>query len=64
MIKGSKHPVVTSENGATSLKLEAEYTDVEDDEALENSKTLNAILNDVGKNMFRLINTCSIAKEA
>lgn len=62
MIKGRKHPVITYEDGTTGLKPEA--TNVEDEEALENSKDLNAIFNGVYKNMFRLINTCSEAKEA
>src|ERR1044072_9485117 len=31
---------------------------------LANSKALNAIFNGVDKNMFRLINTCTVAKEA
>lgn len=61
MIKGWKHPMITSEEGVTNLKLEADRTDAE---ALGNSKVLNAFLNGVDKNMFILINTCSEAKEA
>lgn len=64
VIKGWKHSVITSKDGTTSLKPEAEWTDVEDEEALGNSKPLNAISNGVDNNMFRLINTCSKAKEA
>lgn len=55
--------MVTSEDGTTSLKQEPELTDAEDDEALGNSKALNATFNGVDKNMFMLINTCSEAKE-
>lgn len=56
--------MTTSKDGATSLKLEAEWTDVEDEEDLRNSEALNSMFNGMDKNMFRLINTCSIAKEA
>lgn len=58
--------MVASEDGITSLKPGAEWTDVEDDEddeALGNSKALSVIFNGVDKNMLRLINTCSEAKE-
>ncbi|MCI19620.1 gag-pol polyprotein, partial [Trifolium medium] len=64
VIKGWTHPIVTAEDGTISLKPEAEWTDVEDNEALGNSKALNAIFNGVDKNMFRLINTCTEANEA
>jgi len=36
----------------------------EDDLALGNSKALNSLSNVVDKNMFRLINNCTIAKDA
>lgn len=58
VIKGWKNPIITSEDGKTNLKLEADWTDAEDDEALRNSKELNVIFNGVDKNMFRLINIC------
>lgn len=64
MIKGWKHPVVTFEDGTTSLNPKAEWTGVEDEEALGNTKALNFIFNSVDKKFFRLINTCSEAKEA
>lgn len=64
VIKGWKHPVITSKDGTTSLKPEAHWTDVEDKEALGNSKDLNVIFNGMDKNMLRLINTCSEAKES
>lgn len=56
--------MITSQYGTTNLKPEVELTDVEDEEALGNSKTLNGIFNDMAKNMFRLINIYLIAKEA
>lgn len=55
--------MITYEDGTTSLKPEVKWTDAEDEEYLGNSKALNAIFNFVDKNMFRLINTCSEAKE-
>ena len=55
--------MITSKDGTTNLKLEVDWTDVEKDEALENSKTLNTIFNGMDKNMFRLINTCSKLKK-
>ena len=39
-------------------------TTFKDDEDFGNDKALNAIFNGVDKNMFRLINTCTEAKEA
>src|ERR1044072_6036134 len=39
------------------LKDEEDWTKEEDEEALANSKALNAIFNGVDKNMFKLINT-------
>lgn len=62
--KGWKHPVIISQDGRSSLKRKFEWTDVEDNEALGNSKALNAIFNGMNKNMFRLINTCTKAKDA
>lgn len=56
--------MITFEDGKTSLKHEANWTDAEDDEALGNSKELNMIFNGVDKNMFVSIDTCSEAKEA
>lgn len=64
VIKGWKHPMITSEDGTTNQKLEADWTDVEDDEALGNSKALSENFNGVNKNIFRLINIYPEAKEA
>ncbi|KAI5396768.1 hypothetical protein KIW84_062845 [Lathyrus oleraceus] len=41
----NKHQMITSKDGTTNIKLEVDWTDVEEDEALENSKTLNTIFN-------------------
>lgn len=39
-------------------------TNVNDNEALGNSKVLNVVLNGVGLNMFRSVNACNDAKDA
>lgn len=64
VIKGWKHPMITSKDGTSTLNPEADWKNVNDDEVLENSKALNSILNGVDKNIFILINTCTEAKEA
>src|ERR1044072_4455490 len=67
IVKGWTPPVKTKAADDTStleLKDEADWSPEEDEAALANSKALNAIFNGVDKNMFRLINTCTIAKEA
>jgi len=46
------------------LNPEEECTTVEDELALGNSKTLNALFNGVDKNMFRMIMQCTVAKDA
>lgn len=53
-----------SQDGTSILRPKYELSNAEDEEALENSKALNAIFNGLDNNMFRLINTCSEAKEA
>jgi hypothetical protein len=47
----------------TKLKPEEDWSKEEDELALGNSKALNALFNGVDKNIFRLINTCTITKE-
>lgn len=64
LLKGWNQAVGTSEDGTTSLKLEVDWTNVEEDEAFGNSKVMNAIFNGMDKNMFILINTRSEAKDA
>ncbi|MCI53956.1 gag-pol polyprotein, partial [Trifolium medium] len=64
IVTGWTHPIVTAADGTTSQKPEADWTNAEDTEALGNSKALNAIFNGFDKNMFKLINTCTEAKEA
>ena len=50
-------------NMTVVLKPEEEWTAAEDELALGNSKVLNALLNGVDKNMFRLIKQCIVAKD-
>src|ERR1044072_5838005 len=69
IVKGWTPPVKTTTEESTSTttinyKKEEDWTKEEDEKALANSKALNAIFNGVDKNMFRLINTCTMAKEA
>ena len=47
-----------------TLKNEEDWSKEEDEEALANSKALNALFNGVDKNMFKLINTCTVAKDS
>jgi hypothetical protein len=46
------------------LKPEEDWDDEDGKLAQENSKALNALFNGVDKNIFRLINKCTIAKDA
>src|ERR1044072_3058372 len=67
IIKGWTPPVNKEIEGSSTtltLKKEEEWSKEEDEEALANLKALNAIFNGVDKNMFRLINTCTVAMEA
>lgn len=56
--------MVTSEDDASNLKSEVDWTKVEDDEALANSKALNGLHKWVNKGMLKLINTCWEDKKA
>src|ERR1044072_7880226 len=70
IVKGWKAPVTTTveeteaPSATTSMKKEEDWSKEEDEEALENSKALNAIFNGVDKNMFRLINTCTVDRKS
>jgi len=66
IIKDWEHPVVMDKNGkaTTTLKSEEEWSKDEDSLAIGNSRALNALFNGVDKNMFRLINTCTMTKDA
>ena len=66
VIKGWEHPKMLDAEGKPTdeLKPEEDWTKEEDELALGNSKALNALFNGVDKNIFRLINTCTVAKDA
>ena len=65
VIHGWEAPVNVDDKGVTTgPKPEKDWTSVEDEAALGNSRALNSIFNGVNKNVFRLINTCTSAKEA
>lgn len=46
------------------MKSEKDWSKEKDEKALGNSRALNSIYNEVNKNIFRIINTCTSAKEA
>jgi hypothetical protein len=66
IINGWEHPFVMDKDGktTTTLKREEEWSKDEDGLALGKSKALNALFTSVDKNMFRLISTCTVAKDA
>jgi len=66
VLKGWDHPRVKDKHGnnTTELKQEEEWSKDEDDLAFGNNKALNALFNGVDKNMFRLINNFTVAKDA
>ncbi|KAA0058479.1 gag-pol polyprotein [Cucumis melo var. makuwa] len=51
-------------NGLSVPKPEVDWTDVEEPVSVGNARVLNAIFNGVDLNVFKLINSCSTAKEA
>ncbi|KAK2451549.1 gag-protease polyprotein [Trifolium repens] len=64
IVTGWNHPMVTAEDGSTSLKRVVDWSAEEETIASANSKALNAIFNGVDQNMFKLINTCTEANQA
>ncbi|GAA0169523.1 hypothetical protein LIER_23988 [Lithospermum erythrorhizon] len=56
-------PTVTNDN-LTTVKPEDDWTGEQQELALRNDKALNAIFNVVDLNLFKLINTCTVAKVA
>ncbi|KAA0032368.1 gag-pol polyprotein [Cucumis melo var. makuwa] len=61
VISSWEPPTITIKDKSTP-KRESDWTDAEDQASLGNSRALNAIYND--QNVFKLINTCTSAKEA
>jgi hypothetical protein len=64
VLKGWDYPVVTNKERVSTPKLEENWTKEEDEQALGNSKALNAIFNGVDTKMFKLIKHCVVAKDA
>jgi len=66
ILKGWEHPFVLDKDGHKTevLKPEEEWSAPEYEQALANSRALNATLNGVDKNMFRMIKQCNVAKDA
>jgi len=66
IIRGWEHHVVMDKDGkaTTTLKPKEKWSKDEDGLALGNSRALNALFTGVDKNMFRLISTCTVAKDA
>lgn len=55
---------MTDDTGKVSLKPEITWSNVEDEASLGNYCVLNAILNGVDQNLFKLINRVTSVKEA
>ncbi|TYK11809.1 gag-pol polyprotein [Cucumis melo var. makuwa] len=58
------HPLMSTVNGVSVSKPEVEWTDAKEQASVGNARALNSILNGVDLNVFKLINSCTIAKEA
>ncbi|XP_031740742.1 uncharacterized protein LOC116403561 [Cucumis sativus] len=63
VISGWEPPMILVE-GKSTPKPESDWTDAEDQASRGNACALNAIYNGVDQNVFKLIHTCSSAKEA
>ncbi|KAA0048309.1 gag-pol polyprotein [Cucumis melo var. makuwa] len=57
-------PPMSTVDGVSVPKPEVEWTDAEEQVLVGNARVLNAIFNGVDLNVFKLINSCTIAKEA
>ena len=64
IVTGWNHPIVSAEDGSSILKDERDWTPEEETASSNNFKALNAIFNGVDENIFKLINTCTEAKQA
>ncbi|KAA0038153.1 gag-pol polyprotein [Cucumis melo var. makuwa] len=63
LVAGYDPPMIIV-NGVSVPKPEVDWTDDEEQASVENARALNTIFNGVDLNVFELINSCSIAKEA
>ncbi|TYK14138.1 gag-pol polyprotein [Cucumis melo var. makuwa] len=63
LVAGYDPPMITV-NGVLVPKPEVGWTNAEEQASVGNARALNAIFNRVNLNIFKLINSCSTAKEA
>ncbi|KAA0041153.1 gag-proteinase polyprotein [Cucumis melo var. makuwa] len=63
VLDGYDPPMITV-NGVSVPKPEVDWTDAEEQASVRNARALNTIFNGVDLNVFKLINSCSTAKEA
>ncbi|TYK14493.1 putative mitochondrial protein [Cucumis melo var. makuwa] len=63
LVAGYDPPMITA-NGVSVPKPEVDWTDAEEQASVGNARARNAIFNGVDLNIFKLINSCSTAKEA
>ncbi|TYK02457.1 gag-proteinase polyprotein [Cucumis melo var. makuwa] len=63
LVAGYDPPMITV-NGVSVPKPEVDWTDAEEQASVGNARALNTIFNGVDLNVFKLINSCSTAKEA
>ncbi|KAA0032462.1 gag-proteinase polyprotein [Cucumis melo var. makuwa] len=63
LVGGYEPPMVTV-NGVSVPKPEVDWTDAEEQASVGNARAINAIFNCVDLNKFKLINSCTTAKEA
>ncbi|TYK19881.1 gag-pol polyprotein [Cucumis melo var. makuwa] len=57
-------PLMITLDGVSVPKPKVDWTDAEEQASVGNARALNAIFNGVDLNVFKLINSYSIAKEA
>ncbi|KAA0032410.1 gag-proteinase polyprotein [Cucumis melo var. makuwa] len=63
LVAGYEPPMIIVD-GVSVPKPEVDWTDAEEQASIGNARAINAIFNDVDLNVFKLINSCSTAKEA
>ncbi|KAA0058243.1 gag-pol polyprotein [Cucumis melo var. makuwa] len=61
-VAGYEPPMITVD-GVSVPKPEVDWIDAEEQASIRNARTINAIFNGVDLNVFKLINSCSTAKE-
>ncbi|KAA0059271.1 gag-pol polyprotein [Cucumis melo var. makuwa] len=61
---GWQQPTETSEDRVVTQKTELKWSKVVDEADVRNCPALNALFNVVDPHVFKLINTCTSAKEA